>query len=233
MTPVRVAPADFLPASRSEASVPPERGSGFFRVATRPTDPQAIDDRLVAGLLADEPEAWREFHHRFDRLIRRCITKVTRHFGAVVTSADVEEIRSIFSLSLLSNDKHKLKSYDPDRGNRLGSWIGLLAVNAAYDYLRGRRREAAAATLDEALDLASEEPDPFDVAADRELEDVVSRALEGFSERDREFAALYFAEGVDPARIAERLNISIKTVYSKRHKIQARLLSALRDGTGR
>jgi RNA polymerase sigma-70 factor (ECF subfamily) len=207
--------------------VPAERGSGFFRVATRRTELEATDERLVARLLADESEAWREFHRRFDHLIKRCVTKVTRHFGAMVTSADVDEIRAIFSLSLLSNDKHKLRTYDAKKGNRLGSWIGLLAVNAAYDYLRARRRELAGTTLDEALELPSEGPDPFDVAADRELEEVVSRALEGFSDRDREFASLYFAEGVEPARIAETLKINIKTVYSKRHKIQARLLSAL------
>jgi RNA polymerase sigma-70 factor (ECF subfamily) len=41
---------------------------------------------------------------------------------------------------------------------------------------------------------------------------------------------LYFAERMDPADIARSLNISIKTVYTKRHKIQCRLESVLPSG---
>lgn len=38
---------------------------------------------------------------------------------------------------------------------------------------------------------------------------------------------LYFGEGMEPEQIAEVMNISVKTVYSKKHKIQSRLESLL------
>jgi RNA polymerase sigma-70 factor (ECF subfamily) len=141
----------------------------------------------------------------------------------VVSADDVREIGATLRLSLLANDMHKLRTFDPERGNRFSSWIGLLAINAAYDYLRSVRREPGKAALTEATDLVAETPDPFESVAQRQRANIAQRLLESFSERDRAFAALYFGEGLDPVVIARRMKISVKTVYSKKHKIQARL----------
>src|SRR5271154_4253714 len=96
---------------------------------------------LVAAMLVGSERAWREFHARYDRLIYRCITKVTGRFSSFLSQDDIREIYATLLVQLLANDMHKLRSFDPERGNRFGSWIGLLAINAAYDYLRALRRE--------------------------------------------------------------------------------------------
>jgi RNA polymerase sigma-70 factor (ECF subfamily) len=181
------------------------------------------DDQLIAKLIKSQPLAWREFERRYERLIDRCILKVTRRFSSVVSADDVREIGATLRLSLLANDMHKLRTFDPERGNRFSSWIGLLAINCAYDYLRSVRREPGKAALTEASDLAAETPDPFESVAQRQRASIAQKLLESFSARDRAFAALYFGEGLDPNVIARRMNISVKTVYSKKHKIQARL----------
>jgi RNA polymerase sigma-70 factor (ECF subfamily) len=198
-----------------------KRNSGFFETTTDATT--WTEDQLRARLVANHPRAWREFERRYERLIDRCIMKVTRRFSSVVSADDVREIGANLRLSLLANDMHKLRSFDPERGNRFSSWIGLLAINAAYDYLRSVRREPGKAALTEASDLAAETPDPFEAVAQRQRATIAQRLLEGFSARDRAFAALYFGEGLDPVIIAARMKISVKTVYSKKHKIQARL----------
>jgi RNA polymerase sigma-70 factor, ECF subfamily len=107
------------------------RESGFFPCAK--ADRFESDEDLIAGMTANDPAAWREFQTRYDRLIMRCITKVTRRFSSIVSQDDVREVYATLYVSLLSNDMHKLRTFDPARGNRLGSWIGLLAINAAYD----------------------------------------------------------------------------------------------------
>jgi len=198
-----------------------QRKSGVFEAVTEPT--AWTEEELRTRLVASQPTAWREFERRYDRLIDRCILKVTRRFSSVVSADDVREIGGTLRLSLLANDMHKLRSFDPDRGNRFSSWIGLLAINAAYDYLRSLRREPGKAALTEATDLAAETPDPFEAVAQRQRATIAQRLLEQFSARDRTFAALYFGEGLDPNVIAARMKISVKTVYSKKHKIQARL----------
>ncbi len=196
-------------------------------VVSAPVENSAAVEELILleGLLVNNPRAWREFGVRYERLIQRCISKVTRRFGSRVSAEDVREIQGQLVLSLLANDKHKLRSFDPERGSRFSSWIGMLAINAAYDYLRSIRREPNKTALSEAVDLPADVSDPFEQAAERERAGLAARMLSDFSERDRTFAALYFGEGMDPVEIAERMNISIKTVYSKKHKIQSKLES--------
>lgn len=202
------------------------RESGFFPCVVEDQGFETDDD-LIAGMLANRAAAWREFQARFDRLILRCITKVTRRFASLVSADDVREVYATLYVSLLANDKHKLRSFDPARGNRFSSWIGLLAINAAYDYLRSIKREPQKENLAEAMDLVCDRPDPFELASEHERAMIAHRTLEDFSEKDRTFAALYFGEGMAPQDIAVRMNISVKTVYSKKHKIQARLESVL------
>ncbi len=185
------------------------------------------DEVLVAAMLADLPKAWCAFRARFDRLVIRSITKVTHRFPHLVSGDDVGDIYATFYMSLVVNDKHKLRAFDPERGSRFSSWIALLASNRAYDYLRSLRREPEKEDLSKADDTACEKPDPFESAADGERATITADALEGMSEKDRAFAALYFGEGLEPPEVARKLQISVKTVYSKRHKIQTRLESLL------
>ncbi len=193
---------------------------------TIPADTQSDVD-FIAGLLSGSDRAWRNFHARYDRLIFRCITKVTGRFGSVLSQDDIGEIYATLLLQLLSNDMHKLRSFDPERGNRFSSWLGLLAINAAYDHLRSLRREPNRAPLTEAEDIRCVLPTPHDLVERRERAELVAGALREFSAKDRQFVELYFAEGLEPEQIAERMNISVKTVYSKKHKIQSRLETLL------
>jgi RNA polymerase sigma-70 factor (ECF subfamily) len=196
-------------------------------VSALPSTQASDDAALVRALIADDPRAWREFNTRFSRLVLSTISRVTARFSAVVSQEDMREIYATFCVQLLANDKVKLRSFDPQRGNKLSTWLGLLASHSAYDFLRGARREPRKAALSEAEELCSSLPDPCESALMRERASLVSRLLESFTDKDRAFIQLYFGEGLAPELVAERLNISVKTVYSKRHKIQARLQSLL------
>jgi hypothetical protein len=94
------------------------RESGTFAAVT---DTSAwTEEELVAKMVASSPIAWREFSRRYDRLIDRCIMKVTRRFSSVVTQEDVAEIAATLKLSLLANDMHKLLRLPPYRSSRAG-----------------------------------------------------------------------------------------------------------------
>jgi RNA polymerase sigma-70 factor (ECF subfamily) len=188
---------------------------------------ECSDATLVRALLADEPSAWREFNTRFSRLVLSTISRVTTRFRGVVSQEDVREIYATFCVQLLANDKNKLRSFDPERGNKLSTWLGLLASHTAYDFLRSARREPKRAALTEAEELYSSLPDPCESALMRERAELVRTLLADFTDKDRAFIQLYFGEGLAPERVAERLGISVKTVYSKKHKIQARLQALL------
>ncbi len=185
------------------------------------------DCELIRRLMSDDPTAWREFEQRYSRLIYRCITRVTGRFPSVVGTDDVREICGMLYVQLLGNDKHKLRSFEPGRGNRLASWIGMLAIHTAYDYLRSVRREPGRGCFAEAEGISSETSDPYDDCLRQERAKILGSMLSGFSDKDREFIILYYAEGLEPEQVAERMEISVKTVYSKKHKIRSRLEALL------
>jgi RNA polymerase sigma-70 factor (ECF subfamily) len=181
------------------------------------------ETELLDRLLLSDAAAWRELNHRYARLVTSCIQRVVARFSKRVSADAVEEIYATFSLKLLANDKHKLRSFEPSRGNKLGTWLGMLATHCAYDYLRSVRREPSTASLTEAEMLSSERQDPCESAMLSERAELVKELLAEFSDKDRQFVTLYFQDGLSPEHVAERLGISVKTVYSKKHKIQRKL----------
>ena len=194
-----------------------------MRQNTIQTPDRNAELELLADLLEGSENAWRRFHTQYDRLIFRCIRKVTHGFSAVVRSEDEREIYSNLLVQLLSNDKRKLRSFDPNRGSRLGTWLGLLATHAAYDYLRSLRREVPRVPLCEAEATSYEGASPFDMVEKKERIRMVKRLVGKLSAKDQQFVALYFNRGMSPEDVADAMNISVKTVYSKKHKIQSRL----------
>jgi RNA polymerase sigma-70 factor (ECF subfamily) len=178
-------------------------------------------------MLAGIRGAWREFNARYDRLVYRCIQRVTARFSRRVSTDDIAEIYATLQVQLCANGMAKLRTFDAERGRRLSSWIGLLAVNCAYDHLRALRSEPGRAPLEEAEEIVTEALQPDEVLDLKERAELVSEILERFSEKDREFVTLYFGEGLDVEQIAERMCISVKTVYTKKHKIQSRIEARL------
>lgn len=206
--------------TRSTLTIPP----CAFEKAT-PTDD--TDLAFVRELVTGSEPAWRTFHARYARLIYRCIVSVAGRFSPLLGGDDVHEIYASLLCDLLANDMKKLRSFDPARGKRLSSWIGLLATHAAYDYLRQQRRERDRASAADAEAVASDAPDPFDQVSARQRASLVRDVFAEFSAKDQQFIALYFADGLAPEEVATRMGISVKTVYSKKHKIRLRLEAIL------
>ncbi len=185
------------------------------------------DAQLRDRLLTLDEAAWREFHRRYDRMVWTCVHRVVARFSGVVPSDALHEIRANFYAALLANDLHKLRTFDVERGNKLGSWIGLIAINAAWDYLRTCARRPTA-PLFAAEGLHSEETDLFTASAARQecarLADVVG----ALPARDREFVRLYFVDGRSPQEVADALGMNVKSVYTKKHRLTRHLRDALR-----
>lgn len=192
------------------------------------TPPRYDDDaRLVAGMIADCRDAWRTFHRRYGDVIQQSIQRITRRFWRIATVADAQDVFGAFYLSLVANDKRKLRSFDPARGYRLSSWIRVLATHSTYDWLRRVSREPAKEELEAAANVPCKSMDACQRLVRHEEVTALSRQLERFSPRDRAFVELHMRGDADAQTVASRMRISIKTVYSKKNKIVTRLSSAL------
>jgi RNA polymerase sigma-70 factor (ECF subfamily) len=185
---------------------------------------------LVRDMLLGSKRAWCQFHARYDRLILRCITKVTGRFTRNMAEDEIREIYATLLVQLCANDMSKLRSFDAERGTQLGSWIGLLAANCAVDHLRAMKKEPSRASIDDVEEVLLDETPTPDEALDRkERLQLAAEMLRELPEKDRELFTLYFDEGLDPEQIAQRMQISVNTVYSKKHKIQSRFQARFND----
>ena len=184
---------------------------------------------LIPSLLMNDERAWRTFHELYSSRLQGAISRVTRRFPQLSGTDHVDEIYGTLCLRLLSDDKRRLRSFDPGRGTPLGAWLCTLARNSAHDFLRSRQRQPWLGRLaDEVSEVEprSDAPDAFNQYLTREQIERLEELLTTLSVRDQEFMRAYL-EGLEPEEIAEQLGISVSTVYSKKHKILARLENAL------
>ncbi|MSP62948.1 MAG: sigma-70 family RNA polymerase sigma factor [Myxococcales bacterium] len=181
------------------------------------------DGLLLEAVLTKDQTAWSEFLRRFRSLIFRCITKVSGKYDAVLSNEDVNEIFGDVCINILRDDMRKLRVYDPARGSKLGSWLGLLAINTAYDYLRATCRRPMLDKLDGAQDRPGCEPSALDTLLDKERWSYLNALMSDFSDRDRRFVELYYGQGMLPEEVAVAMRISVKTVYSKKNKLRIKL----------
>jgi RNA polymerase sigma-70 factor (ECF subfamily) len=199
------------------------------RLSKRPAD--WSDRDLLARVLRNEPSGWTELVRRFRPLIYRCITKVTCRYGAL-TGADIDEIYAEVMMQLVREDMHKLRLYNPARGTKLGSWIGMISVNAAYDYLRSAGRRPLLDRIEGIVDPHEDDRTPLDALLEKERWSAFNSIMTEFTDKDRTFVDLYFGKGLDADAVAAEMQISLKTVYSKKHKIRAHLVRCLERLSG-
>jgi RNA polymerase sigma-70 factor (ECF subfamily) len=188
------------------------------------TDCRALDDgELLRCVLERQEPAWRELMRRFRPLIYRCIQRVAWRHGRRHGREDIDEIFSEVCFNLWRDDLRKLRAYDPTRGSKLGSWLGLIAINTAYDELRARGRRPLLDLLDLAGERAAPGPSALDELLERERWEHLFALMADCTDKDRAFISLYYAHGLAPEEVARRMGISVKTVYSKKNKLRARL----------
>ncbi len=182
------------------------------------------NEELLRCVLAGHERAWREFVARHRSVMYRCIIKVTRKHAPHLSPPELDEIYADVLYALFRDDMRRLRSYDPTKGMKLSTWVGMISVQVSHDYLRVCARRPFLDRIDGVLD--DREPDrrtPRQALVDKERWDHFADLLARVSERDLQFLQMYFGQGLDPAAIAEALAINIKTVYTRKHKIRAHL----------
>ncbi|HLX33956.1 MAG TPA: sigma-70 family RNA polymerase sigma factor [Candidatus Limnocylindrales bacterium] len=119
------------------------------------------------------------------------------------------------------------------RGGSVKSWLSRIAVNAAMDMQRFRKRRPADPYPE--LEDDSWQP-PADASADpvtttltAERHQVLNQALAQVTDDQRAAIVLYDVEGYDYAEIAEMTGVSLGTVKSRIHRGRLALRSLLAD----
>ena len=175
------------------------------------------DAELVARAVADSREALEEIATRYwPRFYRVAL-------GILSQPADAEDAAQDALIRMLD----RLEGFDPARGG-FPSWAYRLAVNVAVDRLRDRRRGGPPVPL-ESVPPRSGGSDPAADAAEKEMLELVRRAISELPEQQRAVITLRDGEGLSTAEVASALESTPGNVraqlYHARRKIAARLAS--------
>jgi RNA polymerase sigma-70 factor, ECF subfamily len=197
-------------------------------VAVRNAYDALSDEELVQAVLAREPAAWPTFFAKYERLVVSCIRKVMRRYGAAFNDEDIEDLVSATALNIVKDDYKKLRAFDPARGYKLSSWIGLIATNSAHDALRRRAPTEVwtATALDDTAPvppLQSEAPLASETLEAEDEARALRAAIAELSPSDRLFMDYYYVQELEPEVIARLMAISVNTVYSRKNKIREKL----------
>ena len=125
------------------------------------------------------------------------------------------------------------KHLDAFRGGSVKSWLNRIAVNAAMDTQRARKRRPVQPypeLEDESWQPpAGEEADPERTAVMTERTRALSQALALITDDQRAAIVLYDVQGYDYLEIAEMTGVSLGTVKSRIHRGRLSLRGILED----
>jgi RNA polymerase sigma-70 factor, ECF subfamily len=215
----------------SEEDTMPLKNARTQRRTAPQTDEQRKEDlTLLRQVLEGQQSAWTRFCQRYESLIVGCVLRVLRRYNATFNSEDLADLVAEVWVTLLRDDMRKLRLYDPERGYKVASWLGLLASNCTIDQLRLRASETSYLedmTCVETLLVDTSRPD---AGIEQEEEACMARrALGQLTREERQFVVHCFHEERNPSELARDLGIAVNTVYSRKFKIREKLVRIVAD----
>jgi RNA polymerase sigma-70 factor (ECF subfamily) len=161
-----------------------------------------------------------------DEIIRRYQRPLTGYLARIVN--DVERARDLAQETFFRIFRHR-EAYR--KSARFATWLYHIARNVARDELRARRRRIS-------LTASSDGSDPETLGAECgaipqiELREIVLRALDRLSARDRALVVLRDVEGFSYEEVAEKVGLPVGTVKSGLSRARGRLREALEEVDG-
>jgi RNA polymerase sigma-70 factor, ECF subfamily len=166
--------------------------SGF---AGELTDIRMTDEELMARVVAGDQAAFGELVERHRGTVMRLA------YGILRDAAEAEDIvQEAFARMWL-----KASTWRPGSGNGVMPWLARIAINLAVD----RKRRVAPAPLDEAAEVAADEPDSEAQVSGRQIGQRIRAAFGRLPERQRMAFALCQIERVSNAAAASVLGVSL------------------------
>ena len=216
-------------APRSEASLSAEVDGAAESEAPTPRQlQQARDGALVARALDGDLEAFNEIVVVYQDYLFALTVRVV---GDRDSAADAVQ-EAFFSC---------YRNLNRFRGDSFRSWLTRIALNAATDVLRQRKRKPADPFPEWEDDSwqppAPERENPEREAMRRNASRILSKALQEITDDQRAAIVLYDVEGYDYQEIADMTGVSLGTVKSRIHRGRLALrellgvdMELLRDG---
>ncbi len=188
--------------------------------------PPSDDNSLLTAFIEGDLLAGRRFFERYRAYVEACVRRTYKEAGVRASAEDIADTASEIWLALLRDGKRVLRRYDPSRGHRLATWVGVISRNRTIDRIRTTHELPAG--LATGVELPSGEPPPPSRLEELERRSLLERALADLKEHDHRFLAALLQEERSPEELARELGVSVASVYSRRCKLQKRLARRVR-----
>ncbi len=188
------------------------------------------DIQLIQDLTDGKKESWDLFVERFSKLVYFSINKVIRSYTCSLQEEDIEDIYNGIFLSFIEKDYRKLRQFEGR--SSLASWIRLISIRSTIDFLRVQKTEIS---IDDDTDetrpvidtLHDRNPTAHEYIELSQTDKIVKESIEELPPSDRLFMELYYEKELPPEEIAEIMNVTVSTVYSKKNRVREKLKNIL------
>ncbi|MEY2934010.1 MAG: hypothetical protein RL033_4759 [Pseudomonadota bacterium] len=187
---------------------------------------QDTDVELVRNAVDGQPAARHALVLRLSPVVQRrvCRPLLSSRAGRSVQRSEVLDLTQQVLLLLFDRDSRVLRSWDPERGLSLASFVGLVAEREAKAILRSGRRSAWAErpTSDDALSAFAVDSHALEdhVVSREELQKLWHCLEEQLSPRGLELFHALLIEQLSIEEIAERFNMSPNALYTFRSRLR-------------
>ena len=118
----------------------------------------------------------------------------------------------------------KIESYDADRGN-FNTWLTALIRNTALNKVRQNKKHGEATAIPE--DLPSKEPTPEEVVLHKERLEMMKKAIQSLSDKDRLIFYRKYYYKQSTAQIASEMGMTERAVEGKLYRLKIQLRKRL------
>lgn len=177
----------------------------------------ATDDILdLARLTSGDKSAWDRFVARYAGVVHAAVASVLRQANR--EPGDAADLAQDVFVRLCKDDYRLLGQYDPSRASPV-TWLTMVSRSVALDAVR--RKSFGQIPIDDAPESAMAVP-----AVERDKIKIPQGLL---TARQELILAMLYDRDMDPAEVAEALDIDVQTVRSMHHKALTRLRAHFRS----
>ena len=136
------------------------RAPADSRFRAEPSEEERTDSQNVPiGVLEGDEVAWRSFVARHDAALRTIVRQATETTNAL-SDDQIDDVMGDFWLAVVSNDMRLLRSFKPERGSTLLTWLTFHVAKTANNRVARLLAEPTMVPLDEALHVPAPWPRP-------------------------------------------------------------------------
>jgi RNA polymerase sigma-70 factor, ECF subfamily len=186
------------------------------------------EKELLNACIHESKQAWDAFVERYTNLIYHAINKTLKTYHADSLYQDLDDIHNNVFLSLMENDYRKLRQYEGRNGCTVSSWLMVVTTNFTLNFIKKQKQHIpiegnTTDSINIIESVSNPQPQPDEELSKKEYEEIFKELINDLNTNDMLFLKLYYEKELPPEEIAEILNLTVSTVYSKKNRIREKL----------